>query len=124
MHTLLVQDIFIAGGETSSTTLEWVFSEMLKNPRVLKRAQAEVREVFGSKGYVEEKALQELKFLKAVIKETLRLHPPGPLLAPRECGETCEINGYTIPAGTQVHVNAWAIGRDPRYWSEAEKFYP
>ena len=124
MHTLLVQDIFIAGGETSSTTLEWVFSEMLKNPRVLKRAQAEVREVFGSKGYVEEKALQELKFLKAVIKETLRLHPPGPLLAPRECGETCEINGYTIPAGTQVHVNAWAIGRDPRHWSEAEKFYP
>ncbi|KAK7276943.1 hypothetical protein RIF29_18092 [Crotalaria pallida] len=120
----IIQDMFIAGSETSSTTLEWAFSEILKNPRVLKRAQAEVRQVFGRKGYVEEKYVQKLKFLSAVIKETLRLHPPAPLLIPRECHKTCEINGYTVAAGTQVFVNAWAIGRDPKYWSEAEKFYP
>nr|AHB62239.1 cytochrome P450 [Lotus japonicus] len=118
----VLQDMFIAGSETSSTSLEWTFSEMLKNPRVMKRAQAEVRQVFGSRGYVEEMALEELKFLKAVIKETLRLHPPIPLF-PRECGETCEIDGYTIPVGTQVIVNTWAIGRD-LCWSEEEKFYP
>ncbi|KAK7276942.1 hypothetical protein RIF29_18091 [Crotalaria pallida] len=115
--------MFIAGSETSSTTLDWAFSEMLKNPRVLRRAQAEVRQVFGSKGYVDETTLQELKFLKAVIKETLRLHPPVPLI-PRECRETCEINGYTISVGTQVFINAWAMGRDSKYWSEADKFYP
>ncbi|KEH25844.1 putative premnaspirodiene oxygenase [Medicago truncatula] len=120
----VIQDIFFAGSGTSATTLEWAFSEMLKNPRVLKKAQAEVRHVVGSKGYVDEINLQELKYLKAVIKETLRLHPPGPLLIPRECIENCVVNGYIIPAGTQVLVNAWAIGRDPKYWNEGEKFNP
>ena len=87
-------------------------------------AQEEVRKVFGRKGYTDESSLEELIYLKAVIKETLRLHPPFPLLLPRECRETCEINGYTIAAGTKVIVNAWAIGRDPKYWCEAEKFCP
>ncbi|KAK7299942.1 hypothetical protein RJT34_10772 [Clitoria ternatea] len=121
----VIQDMFIAGGESTSTTVEWAFSEMLKNPRVLKRAQEEVRQYFGNKGYVhEDVSLEELKYLNSVIKETLRLHPPAPLLVPRECDETCEINGYTIPVGTQVFVNAWAIGRDPKYWTEGDNFYP
>jgi len=54
----------------------------------------------------------------------LRLHPPGSLLLPRERGQTCEIHGYNIPAKTKVIVNAWAIGRDPNYWTEPERFYP
>ncbi|KAK2447086.1 cytochrome P450 71D11 [Trifolium repens] len=120
----IIQDITITGTDTSSTTLEWAFSEMLKNPRVLRKAQAEVRQVFETRGNIDEMALKELKYLKAVIKETLRFHPPGPLLLPRECMETCEISGYTIPAGAQVFLNAWAIGRDQKYWSEGEKFYP
>jgi alpha-guaiene 2-oxidase len=115
--------MLIGGSETSSITIQWAFSEMLKNPSVMKKAQEEVRQAFGSRGYVDEKDLQELKFLKAVIKETLRMHSPNPIF-PRECIKTCEINGYTIPAGTQVFVNAWAIGRDQKYWIEGEKFYP
>ncbi|KAJ4700819.1 Cytochrome P450 [Melia azedarach] len=117
-------DIFAAGGETSSTTLEWAIAELLKNPRVMKEAQAEVRRVFDRKGNVEENGIQELKFLKAVVKETLRLHTPAPLLLPRESTESCEINGYEIPEKTRVIVNAWAIGRDPRHWDEAETFFP
>ncbi|KAL1307335.1 desmethyl-deoxy-podophyllotoxin synthase [Arachis hypogaea] len=120
----ILQDMLIAGGETTSLTVEWIFSEMLKNPRVLKKAQAEVRKVFGNKDFVDEMGLEELKFLKAVIKESMRLHPPTPVLLPKECLKCCEINGYTIPVGTQVFVNVWAIGRDPKYWSEAERFYP
>lgn len=72
-------------------------SEMLKTPRVMRKAQAAVRQVFCTKGNVEENRLQELKFLKAVIKETLRVHPPIPLLLPKECSESCEIDGYGIP---------------------------
>jgi cytochrome P450 len=118
------QDIFAAGSETSATTLNWAMSEMIKNPRVMKKAQAEVREVFNRKGRVDETGIDEMKYLKLVVKETLRLHPPAPLLLPRECREKCEINGYEIPVKTKVIVNAWAIGRDPRYWNEAESFDP
>lgn len=117
-------DMFGAGGDTSSTVIEWAMSEMLKNPRVMKKAQDEVRKVFNGKENVDESSLHELNYLKSVIKETLRFHPPVPLLVPRECREDCEINGYDIPAKTKVIVNAWAIGRDPEYWNEAEIFYP
>ncbi|KAL1552552.1 salviol synthase-like [Salvia divinorum] len=120
----VILDMFFASTETSSTTVEWVMSEMIKNPSTLKMAQDEVREVFDLKGYVEEDKFEELKYLKLVVKEALRLHPPGPLLLPRISSKICEINGYQIPAGTRVMVNAWALGRDPKYWDEAEKFKP
>ncbi|KAL3851144.1 hypothetical protein ACJIZ3_013026 [Penstemon smallii] len=118
-------DIFSAGSETSATTVDWAMSEMLRNPTtVLKKAQDEVRQVFHGKSYVSESNMDELKYLKSVIKETLRLHPPAPLLLPRETTESCEINGYDIPMRTRVIVNAWALGRDPKYWEDAEVFKP
>ncbi|ESW18600.1 hypothetical protein PHAVU_006G054300 [Phaseolus vulgaris] len=120
----IILDIFAAGGETSATTIDWAMAEIMKNSRVMKHAQAEVREVFNMKGRVDENCINELKYLKLVVKETLRLHPPIPLLLPRECGQTCEIHGYNIPAKSKVIVNAWAIGRDSNYWTEPERFYP
>lgn len=86
----------------------------------MEKAQAEVRQVFLSKGNVDETGLQQVKFLKAVIKETLRLHPA----VPRECSESCQIYGYNTPVKTRVLVNAWAIGRDPTCWTEPERFNP
>ncbi|XP_024029889.1 cytochrome P450 71D10 [Morus notabilis] len=120
----IILDIFVAGSDTSSTVLEWAMLEMLRDPRVMEKAQAEVRQVYGGKGKVDETCLHELKYLKLIIKETLRLHPPSPLLLPREAKEDCVINGYYIPAKTKVIINAWAIGRDPNHWTDPEKFYP
>lgn len=120
----VIQDLFTGGGETSSGTVLWAMSEMVKNPKVMEEAQAEVRRVFDRKGFVDETELHQLIYLKSVIKETLRLHPVAPLLLPRESRERCQISGYEIPAKTRVMVNAWAIGRDPRYWVEAENFKP
>ncbi|QHO27648.1 Cytochrome P450 [Arachis hypogaea] len=125
----MTQDMFGAGVETSSAVIEWAISELVKNPKAMARAQEEVRKAIGIKeSWSSSSSLEELTYLKAVIKETLRLHPPLPLLLPRECRETCEINGYTISAGSKVIVNAWAIGRDPKYWGgeedDAESFRP
>ncbi|TXG67926.1 hypothetical protein EZV62_009201 [Acer yangbiense] len=120
----VIWDIIGAGSETSVTTIDFSMSELMKNLRSMKKAQAEVREVFNRIGKVDETAIDEMKFLKLVIRETLRLHPPIALLLPRECRERCEIDGFEISVKTKVVVNAWAIRRDPKYWSEPESFIP
>ncbi|XP_050233627.1 premnaspirodiene oxygenase-like [Mercurialis annua] len=120
----ILMDIFNAGTDTSSTVVEWTMSELLKNPRVMNKAQEEVRRVFATEGNIHEDRLDELNYLKLVVKESLRLHSPAPLLVPRECIESCMISGYDIPATTRVMVNVWAFGRDPNYWLEPENFYP
>ncbi|XVE50802.1 hypothetical protein DITRI_Ditri01bG0192400 [Diplodiscus trichospermus] len=119
----VIQDIFAAASETSATTVEWPMSELLKSPKLMKKAKNEVRKLFGENGRVNEERIQEMKFLRSIVKETLRLHPPGAFL-PRECRENCVINGYDIPTKTKVLINLWAIQRDPCYWEAAEEFYP
>ncbi|XP_060169747.1 premnaspirodiene oxygenase-like [Lycium barbarum] len=120
----IIYDMFAAGTETTSTTMDWAMAEMIKNPGIIAKAQAEVREAFRGKETFDENDVEELKYLKLVIKETLRLHPPLPLMLPRECREEVDISGYTIPLKTKVIVNIWAIGRDPKYWDDAESFKP
>ncbi|KAL9383196.1 hypothetical protein Peur_023519 [Populus x canadensis] len=97
-------------------------SELIKNPRVMEKAQKEVRQVFNDLGTIpDETSLHDLKFLNLIIKETLRLHPPIPLI-PRECRKRCHVNGYDIHVKGKVLINAWAIGRDPSFWNEPERF--
>ncbi|KXG23538.1 premnaspirodiene oxygenase isoform X2 [Sorghum bicolor] len=115
----------IGGGmETATTTLQWAMAELMRNPGIMSKAQAEVRRVFMDETKVTEDRLGELPYLQLVIKETLRLHVPGPLLIPRECQEQCRILGYDVPKGAMVLVNAWAIARSPDYWEEPDTFHP
>ncbi|XP_062221260.1 desmethyl-deoxy-podophyllotoxin synthase-like [Phragmites australis] len=120
----VILDLFSAGSETSATTLQWAMAELMRYPNAMKRAQAELRDNLKGKPKVTEDDLAQMKYLKLVIKETLRLHPAAPLLVPRESRESCKILGYDVPKGTTVFVNAWAISRDPKYWDDAEEFKP
>lgn len=118
------QDIFLGAVDTSSVTMVWVMAELAKNPRVMKKVQAEIRNTIGRKPYVPESELDKLKYFKLVVKETLRLHPPASLLLPHQTIRQCKINGYDILPETRVLVNVWAIGRDPGVWENPGEFYP
>ncbi|GLT40269.1 hypothetical protein SLA2020_144180 [Shorea laevis] len=120
----VILDAFAAGTDTTYTSLEWAMTEILRHTNVMKQLQKEVREIAGEKSVIKEKDLEKMHYLKAVIKETLRLHPPIPLIVPRESAQDVEVLGYNIAAGTRVIVNAWAIGRDPMSWEQPEEFIP
>ncbi|OIW00296.1 hypothetical protein TanjilG_27547 [Lupinus angustifolius] len=120
----LTLDIFIAGTDTTSTFLEWAMTELIRHPNVMKKLQDEGRNVAGDRIHIAEQDLGHMPYLKAVVKETLRLHVPIPLLVPRESMQDIKLKGYHIAAGTRVIINAWAIARDPAYWDEPEEFKP
>jgi cytochrome P450 len=125
-----MQDMFSGGTDTTTSVMEWAMAELVTHPRAMRRLQHEIRAaIVGSTTttgsvVVGEGHLAQLGYLKAVVKETLRLHAPLPLAVPREAPEDAEIQGYHIPARTRVVINAWAIGRDPTTWEDAEEFLP
>ncbi|BAT97688.1 hypothetical protein VIGAN_09120700 [Vigna angularis var. angularis] len=120
----VLMNILIAATDTTAVTLVWAMTLLLKHPRVMKKVQEEIRSLSGKKPFLDEDDIQKFPYFKAVIKETLRLYPPAPLLVPRETREKVTIDGYEIPAKTMIYVNAWAIHRDPGAWEEAEEFIP
>ncbi|CBI19820.3 unnamed protein product, partial [Vitis vinifera] len=99
----VLMNIFLAGTDTSAATLVWAMTMLMKNPRTMTKAQEELRNLIGKKGFVDEDDLQKLPYLKAIVKETMRLHPASPLLVPRETLEKCVIDGYEIPPKTLVY---------------------
>ncbi|KAI7732374.1 hypothetical protein M8C21_010313 [Ambrosia artemisiifolia] len=119
-----IMDLFAAGTDTTSTAIEWAISELIRHPSVMKKIQIEVREIANGKPMITEDDLEKMKYLKVVLKETLRLHTPLPLLIARESTQDVKLMGYDVSAGTQVIINAWAIGRDPSQWVEPEMFHP
>ncbi|KAI3820701.1 hypothetical protein L1987_08249 [Smallanthus sonchifolius] len=118
------KNIFGAGTDTTFTTLEWAISELLRNPRTMKELQQEARKIGRGRSMIPEDDIDKMPYLKAVLKETLRLHAPAPLLLPRESTKDVKLLGYDIPSGTQVMINAWAIARDPSIWEDPEEFSP
>ncbi|CAL5095793.1 unnamed protein product [Urochloa decumbens] len=119
----LILDLFIAGIDTTSKAIEWTMAYLIKNPRQMAKVQAEVRQIAGPQGVLEEQ-LGRMSRVQATLKEAMRLHPPVPLLVPHETVEDIKLCGYDIPAKTRVFINAWAIGRDKESWENAEEFLP
>ncbi|PIN22049.1 Cytochrome P450 CYP2 subfamily [Handroanthus impetiginosus] len=120
----IILDMFAAGTDTTSSVLEWAMAELIKNPRTLKVLQDEVREVARGKEEITEDDLDKMRYLKAVIKESLRLHLPIPTLVLRQSTQDTKVLGYDVAAGTQVMINAWAIARAPSLWENPDEFYP
>ncbi|XP_030469288.2 geraniol 8-hydroxylase-like [Syzygium oleosum] len=120
----LLLDVFVAGADTTSSSVEWAMAELLHRPEKLSKAQAELHQVIGKGNLVDESDAARLPYLQAIVKETFRMHPAVPLLLPRKSGADLEVGGYTIPEGTQVFVNVWAIGRDPTLWEDPDVFSP
>ncbi|CAI8584412.1 unnamed protein product [Vicia faba] len=120
----VLMDMLVGATDTTSATAVWAMTALIKDPRVLKKLQEEIRNSSFEKDFLDEDDIQNFPYLKAVIKETLRLYLPGPLLLPRESREECIIGGYQIPAKTIVFVNAWAIHTDADVWKDPEEFYP
>ncbi|OWM70814.1 hypothetical protein CDL15_Pgr014487 [Punica granatum] len=104
--------------------MEWAMSLLLNHPKVLKKAQAEIDNVVGCDRLVNESDLPRLPYLQNIIKETLRLFPGGPFSVMHESSAGCRVGGYWVPGGTMLLINLYSIQRDPRYWSEPEKFKP
>ncbi|PWA49094.1 geraniol 8-hydroxylase [Artemisia annua] len=120
----LFLDLFGAGTDTTSNTLEWAMTEVLRNAHTMARAKEELEKVIGKGQIVKEDDVLKLPYLLCIVKETLRMHPPVPLLLPRKVEKQVKLYGYTIPKGTQVFVNLWAMGRDPTIWEDSLEFKP
>ncbi|CAI0455993.1 unnamed protein product [Linum tenue] len=118
----LTLELFSAGTDTSMVTIEWAMAELIRNKGAMDKLREELKVELSSllkgKPIIDESEVSRLPYLNAIVKETLRLHPPAPLLLPHRAQETCEVMNYTIPEGAQVLVNVWAISRDPTVWED------
>ncbi|XVE78992.1 hypothetical protein DITRI_Ditri14bG0022400 [Diplodiscus trichospermus] len=120
----LLLNLFTAGTDTSSSIIEWALAEIMKNPKILKKAHEEMDKVIGRNRRLQESDMPKLPYLQAICKETFRKHPSTPLNLPRVSTQASEINGYYIPKNTRLSVNIWAIGRDPDVWENPLAFTP
>ncbi|KAL8477559.1 hypothetical protein ACS0TY_029740 [Phlomoides rotata] len=120
------EGLIVGGTDTTTVLLVWALSLLLNNLHVLRRAQEELDEHVGRERRVNESDINNLVYLQAIAKETLRLYPPAPLSSPREFNKDCHVGGYHVPKGTWLIVNIWKLHRDPSVWSEEEtlKFKP
>lgn len=119
-----MQNMIAGGTESSSVTLTWALSLLVNNPRALEKAYEELDQVVGRDRRVKESDITKLVYLQAVVKETMRLYPAGPLLGPREFYKDCFVAGYFVPKGTQLIPNIWKIQTDPRVWPDPFEFKP
>lgn len=116
-------DLFIAGTDTSAEAMQWAMAELLNHPESFHKVRKEIESVTQNVRLVEESDIPNMPYLQAVVKETLRLYPPGPVTT-RECNQDCKINGFDIPEKTAVAINLYAIMRDPEIWEDPNEFHP
>ncbi|KAI8537503.1 hypothetical protein RHMOL_Rhmol09G0028500 [Rhododendron molle] len=120
----MLMNILVGATDTTATIVEWVMAELLHKPEVMKKVQKELSDIVGLNNVVEEFHMPKLHYLAAVLKETHRLHPAGPLLIPKRPMQSSIVGGYTVPKDTRVFLNVWAMHRDPEVWNDPSEFKP
>ncbi|KAI3966500.1 hypothetical protein MKW92_001604 [Papaver armeniacum] len=120
----LLKDFFTAGTDTSSSTVEWAMAELLHNPSKMTQAQQEISTIIGKDRLIKETDIIRLPHLQAIVKETLRLHPPAPFLVPHKAVVDVKMHNFVVPKDAQILVNVWAMGRDPTIWTDPNSFNP
>lgn len=119
-----MQILILTASGSTSITLGWALSLLINHPKVLKQAKEELDTNIGKDKWVQESDIKNLKYLQAIIKETLRLYPPAPLTGIREATDDCHVAGYKVTKGTRLFINLWKLQRDPLVWSNPNKFQP
>ncbi|XP_076903780.1 cytochrome P450 78A5-like [Bidens hawaiensis] len=118
-------EMIFRGTDTVAILLEWILARMVLHPDIQARAQSEINSVVGLGRSVSDMDLPNLPYLHAIVKETLRVHPPGPLLSwARLAIHDTQVGPHMIPAGTTAMVNMWAITHDEQIWADPKRFNP
>jgi cytochrome P450 len=115
--------MFLGGTSTTTEAMLWTIAELINHPNVFSKIREEIKCVVGSTRLVEEFDVPSLPYLQAVVKESLRLHPPLPVIV-KECREDCKIKDFDIPNKTMVAINVYAIMRDTKIWDYPNDFWP
>ena len=118
------QDLFVAGTDTTSNTLEWAMTELLRNSEKMSKVQIEMDKVLDTQEQLQESDIAKLPYLQAVVKETFRLHAPTPFLVPHKSENDVQLGGYLVPKNASIWVNIWSINRESSVWSNQEIFVP
>ncbi|DAA31248.1 cytochrome P450 2J2 [Bos taurus] len=117
-------DLFFAGTETTSTTLQWGLLYMALYPEIQEKVQAEIDRVLGQSQKPSMAARESMPYTNAVIHEVLRMGNILPLNVPREVTVDTVLAGYRLPKGTMVTTNLTALHRDPAEWATPDTFNP
>ncbi|XP_068743943.1 cytochrome P450 3A12-like isoform X2 [Montipora capricornis] len=120
---LKVFTFILAGNETTSVSMAWTLYELAKNPQIQETLRMEIEAAFPDEEELTWEKLDKLQYLENVVKESLRLHPPGDITA-RVALLDVEIGGYFVPAGTYIILPIDAMQRCSSFWPDSEKFNP
>jgi cytochrome P450 family 89 subfamily A len=125
IYVSLCSEFLNAGTDTTSTGLQWIMAELIKNPVIQDKLYAEIKSSPGDDDReVSEEDVHAMPYLKAVILEGLRKHPPGHFVLPHKAAEDMELGGYLVPKGATVNFMVAEMGRDDREWKDLMEFTP
>ncbi|ESO93125.1 hypothetical protein LOTGIDRAFT_119744 [Lottia gigantea] len=111
----------LAGYETTSTSLSYIFHELANNPDIQDKLRTEIIQHYPKEDdQPSYENVRYLKYLDWVVKETLRKYPLASVIVARKCMETCVVNGLTIPKGMVIQADLWSLHRDNDVWGEGD----